>query len=241
MLSLCSDVQFRVSHIPTGVTERKIQRILDARLPQAFIELWALKGKKKIQGRMSVPQDVVAKCDELQEVLKRESGCMMFIGPIKVHLRKDAKRNHEHSVRNRMKTFEKEQKSLRLMLERVSNQCALLMEKSIVEAPMPSPGRESGVLNAELKRAASANIAPEKKQKILRKNEKKRAETEDAARRQDEIDPMVASLRAAIENAEKRVSLRPQMNELAIAKLEKTLMENFGYAKRSSFEDIDMG
>ena len=52
---------------------------------------------------------------------------------------------------------------------------------------------------------------------------------------------MVASLRAAIENAEKRVSLGPQMNELAIAKLEKTLLENFGYANRSSFEDIDMG
>ena len=96
-------------------------------------------------------------------------------------------------------------------------------------------------MNAQLKRTASVNIAPEKKQKILRKEEKKRAKTDDATQRQDKIDPMVASLRAAIENAEKRVSLGPQMNEMALAKLEKTLMENFGYANRIAFEDIDMG
>ena len=73
---------------------------------------------------------------------------------------------------------------------------------------MPSPGRESGVLNAELKRVASANIAPEKKQKILRKNEKQRAEIEDAAQRQDEIDPIVVSFSTTIEIAQKRVMKR---------------------------------
>ena len=73
------------------------------------------------------------------------------------------------------------------MLEQVANQYALLMEKQMEEVPMPSPGRESGVLNAELKRVASANIAPEKKQKILRKNEMRCDEIEDISQRQDEL------------------------------------------------------
>ena len=44
----------------------KIQRILDARLPEAFVELWRSKGKGEMQGRLSVPQTTVASCRELQ-------------------------------------------------------------------------------------------------------------------------------------------------------------------------------
>ena len=53
-LSLCGDIQFRVSLVPRGVTEEKLQRILDSRLPQALVELWKSK-KRNVQGRISVP------------------------------------------------------------------------------------------------------------------------------------------------------------------------------------------
>ena len=48
-----------------------------------------------------------------------------------------------------------------------------LAETQAKQAPLPSPGRESGVLNCKLKRQASVNFAPEKKPRTL--NKKKRS------------------------------------------------------------------
>ena len=141
-LSLCGDVQFRVSLVPRGVNQRKIQRILDARLPNAFVELWQSKGKN-MQGRLSVPSSTVTACKELQCVLKSRNGRSIFIGPIKVHLRNEDLHHDERTeMRRKIAALEKKQLDMQTLLETMGS---LLQQQQMVEDSDPfSSLEESG-------------------------------------------------------------------------------------------------
>ena len=204
VLSLCGDKLFRVSRIPRGVTEKKIQRILDARLPQAFVELWWVKRKKEMVGRISVPKEIVSASIELKQVLSKDEGCLMFLGPIKVHLREEKLRKREQSVKTKVKNLEEKQNEMKSLLGRLTSMVENKMRLD-EHVPMPSPGRD-GEFISQRKRAAPANIVrkEQKKIRVLKiSNEKKKEEKREIS--DENFDPEISSLRSAIREAERDI------------------------------------
>ena len=128
LLSLCGDIQFCVSLVPRGVTEIKLKRVLDARLLQAFVELW--KGKKKnAQGRLSVSKEVVAASEELRYVMKSTEGCFLFIGPTKVYLRKEGQSKKKFDMKRKIVDLEKPQPEMQILMAKLSS---LLQNQTIM-------------------------------------------------------------------------------------------------------------
>ena len=201
VLSLCGDKIFRVSKIPNGVKEEKIQRILDARLPQAFAEIWKCKRKKGMEGRISVPMAVVSAHVELQQVLSSEEGCFVFLGPIKVHLCEERSGKRESTVKKKLKILEKEQNEMKALVGKLTSMLENKMQ--IEHQPMPSPGRDAEFVS-QRKRVAPANIVRKEQKKIrVMKgcNDKKINKCEIS---EEELDPMIG-LRLAVREAEKEI------------------------------------
>ena len=98
-----------------------------------------------------------------------------------------------------------------------------LLEHIVESDKVELPSRKIGPLSAELKRSASVNIAPGKKLKTGRKKKMKSNEIKSKEQRERDINSKVKELRAAVDKAEKRVSLAPDHKELALAKLDKAM------------------
>ena len=218
VLSLCGDRLFRVSRIPKGVTEKKIQRILDARLPQAFVELWWPKRKKEMIGRISVPQAMVSASIELQQVLSKDEGCLMFLGPIKVHLREEKFRQREQNVKTKLKNVEKKQEEMQALLGRLTS----MLENKVrldENMPMPSPGRD-GDFTSQRKRVAPANIV-RKEQKKIRvmkiSNEKKKEEKRKIS--EENFDTEISNLRSVIREEAREIRHQLGPNKKMLKKL----------------------
>ena len=147
--------------------EEKLQRILDARLPHAFVQLWRAKNKN-VQGRLSVPKGVASKCEELQHVLNHKGGNFVYIGPIKVQLSKENSPKKKNQTKRKLAALEKQQIEMKAMMEQFREMLQMQnerMEEESSEPPLPSPGRESGFLSSARKRAAPTTISKAKKQK----------------------------------------------------------------------------
>ena len=200
ILSLCGDVQFRVSLVPRGVTEQKLQRVLDARLPDAFVELW--KGKKKnIQGRLSVPKEVAAASTELQCVINSIEGHFIFIGPIKVYLRKEGQPRNKLNMKKKIVALEKKQLEMQMLMAKMSD--LLQNQTNEMTRPLPSPGRDGG-FTSDRKRGACTNLVCEKKHKIRKRKKEIEAE-ENTGHDADVLDPEnLAELDSAIQEMERR-------------------------------------
>ena len=141
-LSLNGDLQFRVSLVPRGVTEEKLQKILDARLPNTFIQLWRAKGKN-MQGRMSVPSSVANGCKELQSVLKSRRGRSIFIGPFKVHLRDEGSLTDENvNLKRKIAALETKQLEMQTLLENMGS--LLQQQQMVIDDSNPFSSSEEG-------------------------------------------------------------------------------------------------
>ena len=149
------------------MTEEKLQRILDARLPHAFVQLWRTKSKN-VQGRLSVPKALASKCEELQHVLNNKGGHFVYIGPIKVQLSKENSPKKKNQTRRKLAALEKKQNEMKAMIEQFQEMLQMQnerMDEESSELPLPSPGREGGFLSSARKRAAPTTISKAKKQK----------------------------------------------------------------------------
>ena len=218
----------------------KIQRVLDARLPQAFVELW--KGKKKnVQGRLSVPKDVVAASKELQYVMERADGCFLFIGPIKVYLRKEGQPKKKFDMRRKIIDLEKKQTEMKMLMAKMSS--LLQNQNNEMIGPLPSPGRDGG-FTSERKRTAPTNLVCEKKQKI-RKCEDEIEVGENTRHELDVLDPEnSAQLDSAFKEMERRgYRSQPSRNNEALVKIRAHLQGTIEEERRSisSFAFDEMG
>ena len=228
-VSLCGDIQIRVSLVLRGVTEEKLQRILDSRLPQALVELWKSK-KRNVQGRISVPTEMVQNNAQLQRILQDRHGRFIFIGPIKVHLRKESPAKEKQTLKRKMAALEKQQLEMKSLLER------LVLERENI---LPSPGRTNGDLNCKLKRKASVKIVPVKKQKKHSVREDRNGQRKNHTREEvPDPDIQMGSMNSTMKLSEIAACF-PRGNEDAIRELQEVVA---GHARRSnSSRSFDVG
>ena len=111
---------------------------------------------------------VVSECEELQHVVQNKGGHFLFIGPIRVQLRKENSPRKKNETKQKLAALEGQQNAMKEMMEQMRDMLQMQNEKMDEESselPLPSPGRESGFLSSARKRGAPSDILKAKKQK----------------------------------------------------------------------------
>ena len=141
-------------------------------------------------------------------------------------------------MKRKIAALEQQQFEMKLHMEQMS---LLLQKQREYALSLPSPGRESGVLNCERKRSASANFVQEKEQKIM-KSEGYMQRSQNTERTPDVFDP--ENLDSVIDSVERRLyeahPPRNVENEKQLAHIRKHLLgiiDEGGSISSISFDD----
>ena len=128
-------------------------------------------------------------------------GRFIFIGPIKVYLRKEGQPRNKLNIKKKIVALEKKQVEMQTLMAKMSD--LLQNQTNEMTRPLPSPGRDGG-FTSDRKRGACTNLVCEKKHKI-RKCKKEIEAEENNGHDADLLDPEnLGKLDSAFKEMERR-------------------------------------
>ena len=196
---------------------------------------------KAFAGKLAIPPCLLSRRKEFRYAIENPEKKFAFpLGPYDLFIRIfRKKKTMQQKLKEENQSLKKELLEIKKALSEMQKQQQekeRLLEHIVESDKVELPSRKVGPLSAELKRSVSVNIAPGKKLKTSRKKKMKSNEIESKEQRERDINSKVKELRAAVDKAEKRVSLAPDHKELALAKV-----DNVMEAIHKKFFDPDFG